>query len=1297
MDGGTSQSIHDAVVDPALIQDRQQFAGQLTRLRNQAGLSVRSVAKQLEEPAATIGGYFSGKHLPSVSQTDLYRRMLTSLGVEEEDHAAWVNALFRVRQKPGPRPAAQRCPYPGLESFRTEDSGLFFGREELTTAIVRRLARLIESGEPAALILVGASGSGKSSLLRAGVIPAVLEERLDGDRRWQPVLLYPGNDPQASLASALEHAGWEAPEIEASLERADLPELVTGSRGVLLVVDQFEELFTTCVNDRKRRSFLETITTLAASPGVAVVLALRADFYSRATEEPQLVPILQHNQVVVGPMSADELRRAILEPAKRTGIAVEDDLVELLLDEVAPPVLATGAHEPGVLPLLSHALRETWSKSRKGIMTVADYRSTGGISGAVQLSAEQTVCALTGEEQVLARRVMLRLVNVDETVTRRRALWSSLPGCMCGQGRNDECKLHRVVDRFVSARLLTAETETVEISHEALLTAWDRLRGWIRADREGIKLRREIGDAARMWEDSGRDSASLFRGGRLEIALAWWKEADRADLTTLETSFLEESVAQAESEKRVARKRLRRFQLLTGVATILALVAALLANVATSARNQATQARDNAQSRQLAIQASELRGVDSTVASQLALLAYQIAPTRQARSALIDSSALPTAGRILGAPGPTAVAVSPGGDLLAVSGAGDASVQLFHLGEGTPTRSGRLVVPGVAGDLYSVGFSPDGNLAATAATDGFVRLWNVEEPGNPQLLGEPLGSFDGAAWAAEFSPDGAILAAAGAGGQIYRWDIGNSAKPKALPPLDGAGELTQTLAYSPDGRLLAAGGTDGAVRLWSAAAGGAAPIVELSTGAETTVTSVAFSPDSNVLAAGSKDKLIRLWRLGGTEPTAINPPLEGFGSWVNDVAFSSDGKVLAGGGSDNSIRFWSVDGWQPIEADLTTSSPVTQLVFRPGRTDLVSVASDGTARLWNWPGAAILGASDNVFGLSYSSDGSRLAILSNKSSTVGIWDTSDRLHPARLGEVRIPEEMKLVGATGALSPDGKLLATGMTDFAVQIWDVADPAHPAHVRTLTGPEALIEGIVFSPDGRYLAAGGDDTTIRIWDMNDTSTATPAVTLDDVPGLILGLEFSRAGRLLAAAGSDKSVWLWDVSKLSEAKLLKQLEGFEHYAYSVAFNPEGTVLAAGSADKTVRLWDLTNPREPELIGGPLTGPNNYVFSVAFSPTEPVLSAAVTDGTVWQWGIADPQRPKVLTTLRAPLTTQVFAVKYSPDGRLLLGSDGKAVRLWEPDVARASRLICSTTGDGITRKEWEQYVPGLPYAPPCR
>jgi WD40 repeat protein len=1302
----TSEEVDDGGnLDPSVVADRLEFANLLSRLRNRAGLSIRTVAKELDQPVATIGGYFSGQHLPGVSQTDLFRALLRTLGVEDGPQmVSWVDALVRVRQRPGPRSPDEPSPYPGLESFRTEDARWFFGREELTDVVIRRAGGLVGNHCGATVVVIGASGSGKSSLLRAGVVPAALDGHIDPACSWRAAVFCPGESPLDNLAAALAPVvGSETPAFRAALD-VGAPALQSESppAGILLVVDQFEETFTTCRDEQHRQQFLQILAQLPEPSGgqnrplVVVLLGLRADFYARAAQEPTLVPALQDHQIIVGPMSLEELRRAIVDPARQAGITVNDDLLQLLLEEVAPRGRQASAHEAGVLPLLSHALRETWSRARRGSMTTADYRNTGGIAGAVKKSAEQTYLDLTEEDRTLARRVLLRLVNVDDAVTRRRARWSDLPGCVCDSNPGSDCPLHRVINRFVAGRLLTAESETVEISHEALLSAWPRLNEWIDADRDGIRLRRQLGEAARTWEESGRDAGSLMRGGRLELTLAWAETQDhRDDLVPGELLFLKASADRAEEERLFEKRRLRRFQILAAVIAFLALVAAGSANLAIRARNSANEARDIAMSRQLAVQAAELRDADSSLAMELSLLAFRISPTTHARSALLDSTAMPRSTRLLGQPGATAIATSGDAKLFAVSRAIDGTAQLFRLTDNGPVGSGLIKVPESEADMFAIAFNPAGTVVATGGVDNVVRLWDVSDPDRPRSIGAPLAGFDGAVQSLAFSPDGNLLIGAGQASGVLRWDVSDPDSPVSLAPLTGMAGITQGVAFSHDGRMVAAGGSDGVLRLW-APDNPESPTTVLPTGIDVFINSVAFSPDGKLLAAGSRDQKIRLWDLSGPAPAAIEPALSGFGSWVNSVGFSDDGRLLAGGSSDNSIRFWEVDGWNPREPVLSTSGPVTNIRFIPGSYDLLTAATDGIARVWSWPGPFLEGEYDNVFGLSYDAAGKRLAVLPNRASGVSIWDTSDPQRPVERGKLLLPPGMPQVRGTGALSPDGRTLATGMADpFKVELWDVTELSEPVWLRSLIGPTKLIEQIEFSPGGSTLAAASDDGTVRLWDL-DNGEETPVATLDGPNSLVLGLAFSPNGRLLTAGAGDSTVWLWKIDDLKKPIRLSRMKPFQTYAYAVAISPDNKIMAAGSADKTIRLWDITNPANPRPLGKAITGPKNNVYSLAFSPIAPVLSAAVRDGTLWQFDIADLENPKPLTTLTGFSTREVFRAIYSPDGRTIASGDGKNARLFFTGTDEAAEYVCATSGDGITRSEWSDFLPDLPYDPPC-
>lgn len=536
--GGRDESSRDGGYDPGSIRDRSDFAAQLSRARSRAGKTIRALARELDHPPATIGGYFSGQHLPGVAQTELFTRLLRLIGITGDTETdQWVEALVRVRRRPGRRPTDSSIPYRGLESFRTEDAALFFGREILTDAVVRRALELVK--DPAAgttMVVVGPSGSGKSSLLRAGVVPSVLDGRTEFGSSWRTIVVCPGSRPIRRLAEALAgEIGDDADALEARLRSgpAGWPALPTGVGGLVVVVDQFEEVFTTCTDESERRAFLSILrgpspSTDSQPSQVVVILGLRADFYGRATQEPSLVPVLQDRQLVVGPMGVDELCRAIKEPARVAGFEVDDALVDLLVAEVAPSRSGVPLQDQGALPLLSHALLETWKRARGSRLTVADYEATGGIAGAVQQTAERLYAESTPEEQAFTRRLFLRLVNVEDDVivTRRSVRRGELLGRVGDDDGHAADVLESVVERFVAHRLLTVDADVIQVSHEALLTAWPRLRDWVDADRAGLRVHRQLGAASTAWLEADRDPAALLRGGRLEVAEGWASAID---------------------------------------------------------------------------------------------------------------------------------------------------------------------------------------------------------------------------------------------------------------------------------------------------------------------------------------------------------------------------------------------------------------------------------------------------------------------------------------------------------------------------------------------------------------------------------------------------------------------------------------------------------------------------------------------------------------------------------------------------------------------------------------------------
>ncbi|WP_068161201.1 helix-turn-helix domain-containing protein [Rhodococcus phenolicus] len=539
-------------LDPGRIGSRAQFADALTELRTRAGLSVRDVVAASGALHGTVAGWFAGRHLPTTASAPALAAVLAACGIADPaDVAAWQAAAGRARQAARRRTDLTAVPYRGSAPFREADAPWFFGRDDLTAELLARVRAATTGASGRVTLVIGPSGAGKSSLLRAGLAAAAAT---DADlAAWRPTVVTP--------------AGIGVPALVAAL---------TGPGPSVLVVDQFEELWTHCVPGDRAAA----LAALAAGRGVVVVLGLRADFCPAAAREPVLLPILAADPLVVGPLSGADLETVVVAPAEKAGATVSDDLVRVLLADLTSRTART-ATDPGTLPWLSHALLGTWQQARRRTLTVADYLATGGVSGAVQQSAEEVYAELSPEQQMLARRIFLRLVNVDdETQTRRRTPRSEL---VIG----DSARVASVVDRFVARRLLTVDEGTVQLSHEVLLTAWERLREWIESDRAALGVHRRLTHAARVWQDSGRDTGALLAEGRFDLFEE--RAGDRRNLLTpLEIEFVEAGLRHRDRTARSEQRRTRMLRGLLGVLSVVAVTAAAaaVASVPQSARSR---------------------------------------------------------------------------------------------------------------------------------------------------------------------------------------------------------------------------------------------------------------------------------------------------------------------------------------------------------------------------------------------------------------------------------------------------------------------------------------------------------------------------------------------------------------------------------------------------------------------------------------------------------------------------------------------------------------------------------------
>ncbi|MGH3815584.1 MAG: hypothetical protein ACRDUV_24555, partial [Pseudonocardiaceae bacterium] len=973
-----------------------------------------------------------------------------------------------------------------MASFGPEQARWFFGREQLTAELLTRLdARLRTGGVQA---MVAPSGAGKSSLLHAGLLPKLGDGALPGSGRWPTVVFTPTAHPLTALATQIAALTGADPVALAEQLAADPRQAGavplgrirgedSGTR-LLMVVDQFEELFTLCTDDRERRTFIELIAQIAGprldtgpdpQPVGLVVIGVRADFCAACTDYPYLRIALQDSPLVVGPMSDAELRAAILYPAQDVGLDLEPGLIELLLRELGDTAAAAGqdgaSYEAGRLPLLAHALRATWQQRHGHLLTVDGYRSTGGIYQAVATTADRVFAGFDPAGQHVARILFLRLIKIGDGTedTRRRMARTDLL-----QGLDSGAALP-VMDAFTQGRLLTQDRDTVEITHEALLRAWPRLRQWIDTDRTGNLTRQELEDTAAAWERDGRDNAGLYRGSRLAVARAWAaSRSHEGDLSPAASAFLTASTQQEHSAVKVRRSVLV-------VLTVLALIASGAAVVAFWENASAQEKIDTAIFNRIVSEADRLRNTDASLAAQLDLAAYRKRP----ETPELYTKLLTTENTVLSTPLPPghtdtvrSVKFSPDGRTLVTVGDDD-TIRLW--GVTNPTRPVKLGEPltGHNGGVESVAFSPDGRTLATASDDETVRLWNVTEPARPAPLGVPLIGHTGTVFSVAFSPDGHTLASAGADQTVRLWNLTGSAHPTPLgQPLTGHTDTVTSVAFSTDRRTLASASAvnDHSVRLWDVTDPvHPAPLGEPLTGHPDAVLSVAFSPDGHTLASAGAGGIgyygIRLWDVTDpARPASLGQPLRGHTNNVFSVAFSPDGHTLASASTDQTVRLWNLaDPAQSVSlgAPLTGhTNSVFSVAFSPDGQTLASASDDKTVRLWDIPQTVLTSHTYGVYSVAFSPDGKTLA-SADLSKGVYLWDVTNPTQPSPLSQ-------PLIGHSGvvsvAFSPNRRTLATASADKTVRLWDVTDSTHPESLgQPLTEHNGGVISVVFSPDG------------------------------------------------------------------------------------------------------------------------------------------------------------------------------------------------------------------------------------------
>jgi WD40 repeat protein len=1094
-------------------------------------------------------------------------------------------------------------------------------------------------------------------VLRAGLVAAVRAGELAGLER--AVLLTPGGSPR--------------------LEVEDDPRQ-------LVVVDQFEELFTLCDDPDRRQAFIDALLAVRGP----VAIGVRADMYAKVMSHTELARAVAANQLPLGAMSEDELERAVIEPARMAGLRLEPGLVQLALRDVAG--------EPAALPLLSHALRATWERRDGRTLTVEAYRATGGVASAIAQTADSVVASLPPQHRQIARSVFLRLTELGDGTaeSRRRAPIEEL----IPEGVPPEA-VETLLERLAEARLVTLGEGTAEVAHEVMIREWPTLRNWLEEDREGLRLHRHLGTAARSWETGSRDPSDLYRGARLTAA-AEWAEHHHAELNATERRFLDASLQEADRERRAQFRANRRLRALLAGALALLLIAVVAGAVALIQRSHAQAQALTSDAERLGAQALSDPNVDHSLL--LALTGVKLQDRLETRSDLFADLQQNAALLHLIRPSDveiTALDVSPDGRLLVV---GDASGAVRFIDLAVWRTQGPVVRLGEPIGQRDVRFSPDGHAVMVVAVDSHrselysidvasrrarrMLSWNGSPPQPEGVIGfeDVAYSPDGTqvAMTQEDEPDNAITPAASrlvmldASTGHVRWE-------KRYPLRQG--QADPHVVFTAAGMLLTSA-QQGDTLIWDPRTGeivhrfrlGGVPALAPSGG------TVALGQNS--VSPGNQSASIVLLDLHTGRHRALLANLPDH--WIRSLAFTPDGSQIAGAATDG-LHVWDLASGKIIASYVAQAGPRSLSTLEPHADLLISGQQDGSLTAFDLSGARRLGRA-----FSWNDPGEQCpdtpCMAINRESSVMATDQADGtialvdLRTHRLVRT-LPARDGSTAAAISFMPDGRTLVTGGVNHLVTFWALDDGRV---TRTLRFAQP-VWWTTPSPDGRLLAvqigpADGANSRVEV-----VRISTGAVLQShDLPYGPNGLEFTPDGREIIAlgccwTGSGSALVGWDAR--TGRQLFKLSDRVSASAFDIA--PGSQRLGVGTDGGQVLVLDSRTGRP---TASPIQVATGAIAQASFSPDGRSFAVSSTDHTVSVWDLRARAR---LGNPFGPYPGTVPAVLFERSGRLLIELASSAIE-WPMDVNTWGQFACRVAGRNLTRAEWHEVLPNRAYRPTC-